>query len=129
MRIELARMCKGMWRKRGGAGEEMEHAREKRRGREWNGVERREWRRRVVSAWNGVEQCEHTRRWSEASSAGASCAVPSRKARARVRRSGVRRKYRHPLRVKRVLRIGRLKGALVRILFYARNNTIPLIRR
>lgn len=76
MCIELVRMCKGMWRKRGGAGEEMEHAREK----------RREWRRRVVSAWNGVERWEHTRRWNEASGAGASCAVPSRKARARVRR-------------------------------------------
>lgn len=47
MHIELARRCKGMWRKRGGAGEEgVEHAREKRRGREWNGVKR----------------CEHTRR-------------------------------------------------------------------
>ena len=52
MRIELVRRCKGMWRKRGGAGEEMEHAREK----------RREWRRRVVSEWNGVKRCEHTRR-------------------------------------------------------------------
>ena len=113
MRIELVRRCKGMWRKRGGAGEEMEHAREKRRGREWNGVER----------W------EHTRRWNEASGAGASCAVTSRKARARVRRSGVRRKYRRPLRVKRVLRIGRLKGALVGILLHTLNNTIPLIRR
>lgn len=46
MRIELVRRCKGMWRKRGDAGEEMEHAREKRRECEWNGVERWEHTRR-----------------------------------------------------------------------------------
>ncbi len=75
MRIELARRCKGMWRKRGGAGEEMEQSRaveaytqgERGEQHEWRCwvlqlEHAREWRRRVVSEWNGVKRCEHTRR-------------------------------------------------------------------
>lgn len=77
MRIELVRRCKGMWRKRGGAGEEMEQSRAVEAYTQGERGEQHEWRcwvlqlehareKRRGCEWNGAERWEYTRRWNEA---------------------------------------------------------------